>query len=179
MMADPFIGEIRSLGATFSPQDWATCSGQILSIAQMTAIFSLLGANFGGNGRTTFGIPDLAGRTPMHAGQGPGLSLRPFSYFGGFTQEALVPSQLPAHTHSISGVLQPGDTGEPSNNNLSIDIGATGGVLRYTAPLDNDVNLMDSSSFSVAGAGQPHENMQPALVLNFCIALDGIYPPRN
>ncbi|RJE77507.1 phage tail protein [Pseudoalteromonas sp. MSK9-3] len=178
-MADPFIGEIRIIGATFSPRDWSICSGQIVSIGQMTAVFSLLGTSFGGNGRTTFGLPDLAGRAPMHAGQAPGLSLRPFSYFGGSTQVALVESQLPEHTHSISGVLQSGDTGEPSNNKLALDNAISGGVLRYTAPLDNDVDLMNSASFSVAGAGQPHENMQPALALNFCIALDGIYPPRN
>jgi len=178
-MANPFIGEIRILGATFSPRDWSMCNGQIVGIAQMTAVFSLLGTNFGGNGRTTFGLPDLAGRAPMHAGQAPGLSLRPFSFFGGFTQEALVSSQLPEHTHSLSGIFKGGNTTEPSNNKLAIESGASGGALRYTAPLDNDVGLMSSSSLSVAGAGEPHENMQPALVLNFCIALDGIYPPRN
>ncbi|TMO66697.1 phage tail protein [Pseudoalteromonas aurantia] len=178
-MAVPFIGEIRIFGATFSPRNWSCCCGQIVSIGQMPALFSLLGSNFGGDGRTSFGLPNLAGRAPMHAGQAPGLSLRPFSYFGGSTKEALVESQLPEHTHRISGVLQAGDTGEPSNNKLALDNATGGGVLRYTAPLDNDVGLMSSSSLSIAGAGQPHENMQPALALNFCIALDGIYPPRN
>ncbi|WP_457934892.1 tail fiber protein [Pseudoalteromonas sp. SCSIO 43210] len=178
-MADSFIGEIRIFGTTFSPRYWSICNGQIVSIGQMSAVFSLLGTNFGGDGRATFGLPDLAGRAPMHAGQAPGLSLRPFSYFGGSTKETLVASQLPEHTHSISGVRQSGDTAEPTNNKLSIDTGATGGTLRYTAPLDSDIGLMDDSSFATAGAGQPHENMQPSLALNFCIALDGIYPPRN
>ncbi|KAF7771214.1 hypothetical protein PCIT_a4275 [Pseudoalteromonas citrea] len=178
-MADPFIGEIRMLGATFSPRDWSICNGQIVGISQMGAVFSLLGTNFGGNGRTTFCLPDLAGRAPMHAGQGPGLTSRFFSELGGFTQAVLSPLQLPEHTHSISGIFKGGDTQEPSNNKLAIEGGASGGALRYTAPLDDDVGLMSSSSLSVAGAGDPHENMQPALVLNFCIALEGVYPPRN
>lgn len=175
-MAEPFIAEIRIFGQTYSPESWTKCAGQILSTSQFAAIFTLLGANFGGNGRTTFGIPDLQGRAPMQAGQAPGLTPRFFSHFGGISQVALTRLELPAHDHIISGVFQAGNTDQPSNNQLAIDVGSSGGALRYTAPLDSDASVMNSDSLATSGSSLPHENMQPALALNFCIALDGIYP---
>ncbi|MBQ4848205.1 tail fiber protein [Pseudoalteromonas sp. MMG005] len=178
-MADPFMAEIRIFGQVYSPESWANCAGQLMSIAQFSALFSLLGTNFGGNGRTSFKIPDLRGRAPLQAGQGLGLRDRVFSTYGGVSQVSLTPLELPEHDHAISGVFQAGNTEQPSNNQLAIDVGSSGGVLRYTAPLDNNTNLMSSSSLAASGGSQPHENMQPALALNFCIALDGIYPPRN
>ncbi|AQQ01803.1 phage tail protein [Pseudoalteromonas sp. SG45-5] len=178
-MAEPFMAEIRIFGLTYSPRSWAKCAGQILSISQSTALFSLLGTNFGGDGRTTFGVPDLQGRAPMHAGSGIGLTTRPFSTFGGVSQVALAPIQLPKHDHVISGVFQAGNTDQPSDNQLAIDVASSGGALRYTAPLDSNTSAMSSSSLAQSGRSQRHENMQPSLALNFCIALDGIYPPRN
>jgi len=178
-MAEPFIAEIRIWGTNFSPRDWMECNGALLSIGQFTTLFSLISTVYGGNGVSNFKLPDLAGRTPLHSGQGPGLS----NYFqgerGGFDKVPLREDELPSHTHAISGTFQPGNTDIPTNNHLGIDVGSSGGTLRYTAPLDTNLRPMDGNALQTVGSGVPHNNMQPVLALNFCIALDGMYPQRN
>lgn len=160
-MSDPFIGQISLFGFNFPPRGWATCSGQILPIAQNTALFSLLGTTYGGDGRTTFALPDLRGRVPIHQGQGPGLSDYVIGQAGGQETITLLESQMPPHTHDLFGVQGTGTTGR--------------GVA--TTPTDVQRNLTDR--MSVEGGGQPHDNVQPYLTVNYCIALQGIFPSRN
>lgn len=173
--SDAFIGEIYMAGFNFAPRNFAFCNGQILSITQNTALFSLLGTTYGGNGQTTFALPDLRGRVPMHFGQGPGLSNRVQGEVSGTETVTLITNQLPSHIHSLNAVTDAGDTSVP-----------TGALLGNTGALDKEYKgsggtptTMGATAIGATGGNQPHANMQPYLVLNFYICLSGIFPSRN
>ena len=174
MGADPFLGEIYIAGFNFAPRGYATCDGQILSIAQNTALFSLLGTTFGGNGQTTFALPDLRGRVPMHFGQGPGLSARTLGEGGGQETVTLTLSQSPQHTHSLMANGNPGTFDVPNGHLISRETAGTPIYGDNASPIAMAANAIGNS-----GGNQPHNNMQPYLVLNFYIALEGIFPSRN
>ena len=167
-MSEPFLGEIRAFGFNFAPRGWAMCNGQLLPIAQNTALFSLLGTTYGGNGQTTFALPDLRGRVPVHMGQGHGLSNRIQGEQSGEENHTLIITEMPAHAHA-----QPASNAEQDTNRPGNAVPAKGGV--YAGSTDGTV--MDAST--PTGGSQPHNNMQPYLVLNYCIALQGIFPSRN
>ncbi len=167
-MAEPFLGSILLFGGNFAPQGWAMCDGQILPINQNTALFSLLGTTYGGNGVTTFALPDLRGRVPIGFGTGTGLSAYSEGQTGGVESVTLTSGQMPAHQH-----LQPASNGDEGTNRPNGAVPARGGVYATSS---------DGSSFaptSSVGAGQAHENRQPFLALNYIIALQGIFPSRN
>jgi microcystin-dependent protein len=169
-MADPFIAEIRMFAGNFAPSGWAFCNGQIIPISQNTALFSLLGTTFGGNGQTTFALPNLQGRVPMHPGTGPGLTPRSLGDSGGSNSVTLTESQLPAHAHPPENAhASSATTGTPSE---TVSLAVT--TARIYGPAV-DLEPMNAS----AGGGQPHENRQPFLGLGFIIALQGIYPSRS
>jgi microcystin-dependent protein len=174
-MADPFVAEIRIFPFKFAPKGWAFCDGQILPISQNTALFSLLGTTYGGNGQSTFALPNLQGSAPMHPGQGQGLSLRDLGEMSGVETVTLLVSELPFHPHTMQAFATPADLKEPQagavltrNQNGSI----------YNTTISNFVT-MAPQALTPTGGGLPHNNMQPYLTLNFCIALQGVFPPRG
>lgn len=164
-MAEPFLSEIRVMSFSFAPKGWALCNGQLLPINQNQALFSLLGTTFGGDGRTNFALPNFQGRTPIHVGSGHNLGER-----GGEQAHTLTPSEMPAHTHLLQAVSVKGTTPVPTGNRL-----ASGPM--YHEP--TDMVSLDPSAVTDVGGSQAHLNMQPFLVLNFCIALQGIFPSPN
>jgi microcystin-dependent protein len=171
---DPFVAEIRIFPFNFAPKGWAWCDGQILPISQNTALFSLLGTTYGGDGKSTFALPDLQGRAPMHPGQGPGLSLHDLGETGGSDSVTLLASELPGHSHSFQAdTVDPADTNVPSPNASLAQ--SSGGTL-YQAASNAQ---MAPQMLGAAGGGQPHNNLQPYLTLNFNIALQGVFPPRS
>jgi len=172
---DPFVAEIRIFPFNFAPSGWAFCDGQLLPIAQNTALFSLLGTTYGGDGKSNFALPDLQGRAPMQPGQGSGLSLRNLGESAGVDAVTLLQSQLPGHAHALAGSNQPGEDAAPAGEILGRSVGAS---LYQTATSANIVQL-SPAALSPSGGGLPHNNLQPYLTLNFCIALQGIYPPRS
>jgi microcystin-dependent protein len=175
-MADPFVAEIRIFPFNFAPTGWAFCDGQLLSISQNTALFSLLGTTYGGNGQSTFGLPDLQGSAPMHPGQGPGLSLHDLGEIGGSETVSLLVTEIPAHTHTMKA--NSGDGTQPSPaSNVSSGPGADRDLFWYKNGPPNATMRADASG--ITGTSQPHNNMMPYLTLNFCIALQGVYPPRT
>lgn len=172
-MADPFVAEIRIFGFNFAPRGWAFCQGQLLPISQNTALFSLLGTTYGGNGQSTFALPDLEGRAPMHPGQGPGLSLHDLGETGGSETVSLIESEIPAHSHTPRASEADGLERSPVGQ-----LPATGiAISMFQAP--GPVVQMSPFALAPAGGGQPHNNMMPYLTLNFCIALQGVFPPRS
>ncbi len=175
-MSNPFVAEIRIFAGNFAPRGWATCDGQLLSISQNTALFSLLGTTYGGNGQTNFGLPNLQGSAPMHAGQGPGLSLRDLGETGGSANVTLLVSQIPAHPHQAQANAGGNNKPAPIGNAWS-SLGST----RTPPPLySNTQNAqMSQSALSLNGGGGPHNNMSPYQCLTFIIALQGVFPPRN
>ncbi|MGA7614704.1 MAG: phage tail protein [Thermoanaerobaculia bacterium] len=175
-MADPFVAEIRIFPFNFAPKGWAWCSGQLLPISQNTALFSLLGTTYGGDGKSTFALPDLQGRAPMHPGQGPGLSLHDLGEEGGSQTVSLLESEIPSHSHTMQGSSDTADQNLPSGNMAAIPLGR--GNNLYTATNTPRV-AMNDNAISPAGGNQPHNNMQPFLTLYFCIALQGVFPPRS
>jgi microcystin-dependent protein len=176
-MTDQYVGEIRMFAGNFAPVGWAFCNGQILPISQNTALFSLLGTNYGGNGTSTFGLPNLQGMAPMHWGQGPGLTNHEVGETGGEAQVALTIGQLPPHQHPILLTTVPDTTGTPSAGvalGPSLTMGSNPATLLYGAP--TDMAMMASQS---VGGGQVHDNRQPYLAVSFIIALQGVFPPRS
>jgi microcystin-dependent protein len=169
-MSEPFIGQIQTFGFNFPPRGWATCDGQLLSIAQNTALFALLGTTYGGNGTTTFALPDLRGRVALHFGNGPGLTPRVMGERGGSESETLTIQQMPAHNHTLNAHSEEADTNKSENNCLA------GSTIYHAPPADV---AMAGASIGMAGGSQPHNNMQPFLVVNWCIALQGIFPSRS
>jgi microcystin-dependent protein len=178
-MANPFLGEIRMFGFNFAPQGWAMCNGQLISLSQNTALFSLLGTTYGGNGTTTFGLPNLQSRVPIHFGQGSGLSNYTLGAFGGVETVTLSVAQTAAHTHLVyaDGDVGSNNTPNPSGNALATFV--AGSNIYATAAGFKKAVTMNPLMIAAAGGGQPHGNIQPFLVLNFCIALFGIFPSRN
>jgi microcystin-dependent protein len=173
-MADPFVAEIRIFPFNFAPRGWAWCDGQLLPLSQNTALFSLLGTTYGGNGKSNFALPNLQGRAPMHPGQGPGLSLHDLGETGGSETISLLESELPAHTHSFQTANNLGEDRIPGSNESLAR--STGGNL-YAVP-GAQVSL-SANSVSPAGGDQPHNNMMPYLTFYFNIALQGVFPPRT
>ncbi len=174
-MSDPFIGEIRLFGFNFAPRGWAQCNGQLLSISQNTALFSILGVTYGGDGRTTFGLPNLQGRSALSFGQGPGLSSRMLGQSGGEPAVTLINSEMPQHTHPAAASTNLGDQTTPANNVWATGAGGRGQNF-YASGADV---AMSGQAVGPAGGSQPHNNMPPYLALNFCICLEGVYPPRS
>lgn len=176
-MADPFVAEIRIFPFNFAPKGWAFCDGQILPISQNTALFSLLGTTYGGDGKSTFALPDLQGRSAMHPGQGQGLSLHDLGEIGGSESVTLLVSEIPAHAHSVGRALADGGNQiSPVNSVWAQSAAGRGGAALYKdgAP----TGKVNPLSLNPAGGGLPHQNMQPYLTLNFCIALQGVFPAR-
>jgi len=171
-MADSFVAEIRVLPYNFAPRGWASCDGQLLPISQNTALFSLLGTTFGGDGKATFALPDLRGDFAMGAGNGPGLSPRDLGQSVGSAAVTLLPSEMPTHSHALMAGSSPSAT-SPAGNVMAP---TANGASAYRAP--SIAALMAGAAVSPAGASQPHENRQPYLALTFCIALQGIFPSR-
>jgi microcystin-dependent protein len=175
-MADPFVAEIRIFPFSFAPKGWAFCNGQLLPLSQNTALFSLLGTTYGGDGKSTFALPDMEGNSPMHPGQGPGLSLHDLGETGGSETVTLLQSEMPAHPHTFKGDNQdPGDVGAPGPN---VVFAQSTNAFAYVAPSPALVQ-MAFQTLAPAGGDQPHNNMMPYLTLNFCIALQGVFPPRS
>ena len=175
-MSSPFVAEIRIFGFNFAPTGWALCNGQLLPISQNTALFSLLGTYYGGDGKSTFALPDLQGSAPMQAGQGPGLSERFIGEQSGVASVTLLSSEIPVHSHSVNAVGDPGDLQAPSAVRA---IARSGNGFAYVSGSPSlNVNFA-FSALPPAGGGLPHNNMQPYLTLNYCIALQGIFPSRG
>jgi microcystin-dependent protein len=170
-MSSPFLGEIRIFPYTFAPRGWAFCAGQILSIAQNTALFSLLGTNYGGNGQTTFGLPDLRGRAPIGQGQGPGLTNISLGEMAGVESTTLLSTNMPQHTHSLAE-----GTTSTTKNPTGKYIGLSSGGAAYT---DTKTGAMAADAIGLSGGSQPFSIRNPYLGLSPCIALEGIFPSRN
>lgn len=183
-MSQPFIAEIRIFAGNFNPRGWAFCDGQLLPISQNTALFSLIGTTYGGNGQTTFGLPDLRGRVPMHMGQGPGLSNHVQGEKSGTESVTVLPANLPPHTHAFSATAgMPCFNGPGSSDSPAGGIPAGSATDENYAPAASANGQMAPVSIAgttaAAGGGQPISVVQPYLVLNFVIALQGIFPSRN
>lgn len=176
-MADPFLAEIRIFPFQFAPTGWAFCDGQILPLSQNTALFSLLGTTYGGDGKSTFALPDLQGSAPMHPGQGPGLSLYDLGQVGGTPFVTLIQSEIPAHVHNVGMAnASNGDSLTPVNCTWAAVPFGRGFLNSYhSAPA---TAKMLATAILPAGGSLPHNNMQPYLTLNFCIALQGVFPQR-
>lgn len=172
-MADPFVAEIRIFPFNFAPKGWAWCNGQLMPLSQNTALFALLGTTYGGNGKSNFALPDLQGRAPMHPGQGPGLSLHDLGETGGSETVTLLESEIPAHAHNTVNVTDGG--GQLSGvGNLWGEANA-----RIYSPNASPQQTMNPVALAPAGGDAPHNNMQPYLTFYFCIALQGVFPPRT
>lgn len=174
---DPFVAEIRIFPFNFAPKGWAFCDGQILPLSQNTALFSLLGTTYGGDGKSNFALPNMQGNAPMHPGQGPGLSLHDLGETGGSDTVSLLESEIPAHSHALMSLPAPADRTAPINNVIARVQGTTGPYVP-ASPAPPPAN-MAAEAIPPSGGDQPHNNMQPYLTLNFCIALQGVYPPRT
>jgi microcystin-dependent protein len=172
-MSEPFIGEIRMFAGNFAPRSYAFCDGQLLAISQNDALFSLFGTIYGGDGRTTFGLPDLRGRIPIHMGTGPGLSTRPIGQKGGSETAALTAAHLPAHSHALQASASPATESQPVGNtpagNTPVDVYSTSGAT----------DVMAASSTTQVGGGDAHPNVQPFLCIHYIVALFGVYPSRT
>ncbi len=176
-MSEPFIAEIRIFAGNFAPRGWAFCDGQLLPISNNTALFSLIGTIYGGDGRTTTALPNLQGRAPMHPGRGPGLTSRRLGEKVGVETVTLSEAQIPSHGHTVRGTTTAGGADAPTNTS-SIATPSVRDKLYHT---DTSANLVDmaSEAVSTTGGSQPHENMQPFLAMHFIIALVGLYPSRS
>jgi microcystin-dependent protein len=177
-MASPFVAEIRIWACNFAPTGWAMCNGQLLPISQNTALFSLLGTFYGGDGKSTFGLPDFQGRGSMHQGQGSGLSDRFLGEMSGVETVTLLTSEMPVHNHVVGGAFSLGGNSLSAVGGLwsQSPAGRGGFVNIYSTPATGAVN---PNSLAITGGSLPHNNLQPYLTLNFCIALQGVFPPRN
>ena len=174
-MADPFVAEIRIFPFNFAPRGWAFCNGQLLPLSQNTALFSLLGTTYGGDGKSNFALPNIQGSAPMHPGQGPGLSLHDLGETGGSETVTLLESEVPAHSHALRASGDDGDLKAPSSGrSLARSIG---GFAYQTSA--SGLGAMAPEALAPAGGDQPHNNLMPYLTLNFCIALQGVFPPRG
>jgi microcystin-dependent protein len=185
-MSDQFVAEIRLFACNFPPKGWAFCAGQLLPISQNTALFSLLGTQYGGDGKSTFALPNLQGAVPIGQGNGPGLSQRFIGETGGEPSVTLLTTEMPLHTHNVVASTTTGTATASSGNQLAVPtaggsskLGGGNTVSFYSANTNNAKMQLSPTAIGVAGGGQPHNNMMPFLGLNFCIALQGIFPARN
>jgi len=180
-MAEPFLGQLQAFGFDFPPRGWAFCNGQLLPIAQNTALFALLGTFYGGDGRSNFALPDLRGRVPIHFGSDANGNSYALGQTGGVENVTLTLVELPAHSHSFSGTSAPANVKRPVANAAYAQSTLAGpispGNSFYAA--SESLVAINPNTVAVAGGGQPHDNLQPYLVLNWCIALQGIFPPRG
>ncbi len=175
-MADPFVAEIRIFPFNFPPKGWAWCDGQLMPLSQNTALFSLLGTTYGGDGKSTFALPDLQGRAPMHPGQGPGLSLHDLGEEGGSETVTLLESEIPSHNHAMMASTQPGEDASP---NPSEALARSVGASLYQTTVNANLVQLSPNALTPAGGDAPHNNMMPYLTFYFCIALQGVFPPRT
>lgn len=173
MISEPLLGSIMLFAGNFAPRGWAFCNGQLLPISQNQALFSIIGTLYGGDGRTTFGLPDLMGRAPIGAGQGPGLSNYSLGSKIGSETNTLTVNNLPSHSHLLRGSSSPGTSNSPAGNVPAVN---RDGILHYGSVADAD---MSSAGITNTGVNQPVNNVQPVLAVNYCIALQGIYPARS
>lgn len=174
-MSTPFVGEIRMFAGTFAPRGWALCDGQLLAVSQNDALFSLIGTIYGGDGRTTFGLPDMRGRLPIHMGTGPGLSPRIQGSKGGLESVTLSADELPTHNHEVNASSAAGNHTSPQNHFFAQE----GAAVYHQQPFSTNVVSLGDSTVTSIGGGRPHSNLMPSLCVNFIIALFGIYPSRN
>jgi len=175
-MSDPFVAEVRCFGFNFAPTGWAQCNGQLVSISQNTALFSLLGTFYGGNGQSTFALPDLQGSVTIGSGQGPGLSDRFIGEQGGAQQVTLLQSEIPVHDHAILASNDAATANTAAGNHPARPFGRGNSLFSTSqAPIAN----LAPEALAPAGGDQPHSNLMPYLTMNFCIALQGIFPPRS
>ncbi len=174
-MSDPFIAEIRIFASNFAPRNWAFCNGQLLPISQNTALFSLIGTTYGGDGRTRTALPNLQGRAPMHPGQGPGLTSRRLGQISGTTTVTLTEAQMPHHTHAVQAMAEPASLFSP-NADASVLARSVGGNAYAT---DSNATPLDPQTIGDVGVSQAHENRQPYIAMHFIIALRGVYPNRG
>jgi microcystin-dependent protein len=174
-VSDQFVAEIRIFAGNFAPAGWATCDGQLLPISQNTALFSLLGTAYGGDGRVTFALPNLQGSAPLQQGQGPGLSPRDLGETGGEQSVTLLASEMPAHTHGVRAATS-GSLPGPSNNVWASGLKGHPGTY---APANSPAAQLNLNAVSVTGGNLPHNNMSPYLCLTFIIALQGVFPTRG
>lgn len=175
-MSEPFVAEIRIFAGNFAPRGWAFCDGQLLPVSQNTALFSLIGTTYGGDGRTTTALPDLQGRAPMHPGRGPGLTSRRLGEKVGAETVTLTEASLPSHSHSVRAATSAGNTATPSTTTA---LAPSGFDRLYQSNTTENKGDMDPSIVSATGGSQSHENMQPYITMNFIIALVGLYPSRS
>ena len=175
-MANPFVAEIRIFPFNFAPKGWAFCDGQILPLSQNTALFSLLGTTYGGDGKSNFALPNMQGNAPMHPGQGPGLSLHDLGETGGSDTVTLLESEIPSHSHSVMATPIASLISTPGP---SVNPGKAAGTPCYTNQTTSGLAPLSDNAVAPAGGDQPHNNLMPYLTLNFCIALQGVYPPRT
>lgn len=175
-MADPFVAEIRIFPFNFAPKGWATCDGQLLPLSQNTALFSLLGTTYGGDGKSNFALPNMQGNAPMHPGQGPGLSLHDLGETGGSQFVTLLESEIPSHSHALQGTAGIANQNSPAGLLLGRPFG---GGSCFKPPANQPIVQMAFQAVGPTGGDQPHNNMQPYLTLLFCIALQGVFPPRT
>ena len=176
-MADPFVAEIRIFPFNFAPKGWAFCDGQLLPISQNTALFSLLGTTYGGDGKTNFALPDMQGNAPMHPGQGPGLSLHDLGETGGSETVTLLESEIPSHPHFMRAHND--DPADAQNPSPTTSIAQSAQGFAYQTNTSQNLVTLNQSILAPTGGDQPHNTMQPYLTLNFCIALQGVFPPRG
>jgi microcystin-dependent protein len=175
-MSSPFVAEIRIFACNFAPTGWATCDGQLLPISQNTALFSLLGTFYGGDGKSTFALPNLDGSAPMNWGQGKGLTDRVLGETGGEQSVTLLQSEMPLHNHLIQGTTEDGTLKVPSPTEF---LGRSKAGTIYQSNTTQNLVLMNFQALSITGGSLPHNNMSPFLTLLYCIALQGVFPPRT
>jgi microcystin-dependent protein len=175
-MSNPFLAEIRIFPFNFAPTGWAFCAGQILPLSQNTALFSLLGTTYGGDGKSNFALPNMQGNAPMHPGQGPGLSLHDLGETGGSTTVTLLESEIPSHAHSLMAEPVIGNINTPGPQAV---LARSDNATAYQTITSTNIVAMAFQTIAAAGGSLPHNNLQPYLALNFCIALQGVYPPRT
>ena len=179
MSTSPFIGEINILPYTFTPRDYVSCNGQVLPITQNSALYSVIGLAFGGNGQTTVGIPNLEGRAPMHSGRGPGLTPQQIGDYGGLATVVLAQDQLPQHDHNWTVIREPKpDDTQSADATLGVAIAGNEATYMFSTK-EQPTDAMSEQAISYFGANLGHENRQPWLALQFCMAIDGVYPSRG